>query len=201
MSCSPFDLRDYFFGELAREEQRAVDKHVTSCPACREELEELRLTQASLLTLREEEPPRRIAFVSDKVFEPRWWQRVWRSGPQLGFASAAMLAVAVLGHGFLAASRTVPEPIAVVQRAPQAGQFTQAEVARIVQGAVTKAVADSEARQEVKLQQAIAKEREALQLENRATLARVDDYMEYMQKQWNVSLHAANNMAPPGEVQ
>ena len=36
----------------------------------------VRLTLDALSTLREEEVPRRIAFVSDKVFEPRWWQTV-----------------------------------------------------------------------------------------------------------------------------
>ena len=45
-------------------------------PSCREELARLRLTLDALSTLREEEMPRRIAFVSDKVFEPRWWQSV-----------------------------------------------------------------------------------------------------------------------------
>ena len=32
------------------------------------------LTQTALLSLADEEIPQRIAFVSDKVFEPRWWQ-------------------------------------------------------------------------------------------------------------------------------
>jgi hypothetical protein len=37
--------------------------------------------------------------VSDKVFQPRWWERVWRSGPAMGFASAVVLAAAILAHG------------------------------------------------------------------------------------------------------
>jgi hypothetical protein len=45
-----------------------------------------------LASLEDEEIPRRIAFVSDRVFEPRWWQTMWRSGPVMGFASAALLA-------------------------------------------------------------------------------------------------------------
>ena len=35
------------------------------------------VTLDALSTLREEEIPRRIAFVSDKVFEPRWWQKLF----------------------------------------------------------------------------------------------------------------------------
>ena len=46
---------------------------------CREELATLRLTLDTLSTLREEEIPRRIAFVSDQIFEPRWWQRYLES--------------------------------------------------------------------------------------------------------------------------
>ena len=48
MSCSPFDLRDYFFGELPEESRRQVDLHTKSCAACREELNSLRSTQAIL---------------------------------------------------------------------------------------------------------------------------------------------------------
>ena len=70
MSCSPFDLRDYYLKELTDPQQRQVESHVKDCSACREELERLRLTQAALFSLRDEEIPQRIAFVSDPVFEP-----------------------------------------------------------------------------------------------------------------------------------
>src|SRR3954454_6070303 len=102
MSCSPFDLRDYFFGELAPAERSATETHLTACLTCREELAKLSDLKSVLLSASaDEEPPRRIAFVSDKVFEPRWWQRLWTAGPQLGFAGAALLAAAVLVHGVL----------------------------------------------------------------------------------------------------
>ena len=86
MMCSPFDLKDYFFGELERRTAgvgRAASW--TTCAACREELAALSATRSAVLCMREEELPRRIAFVSDKVFEPRWWQKFLASGPQLGF--------------------------------------------------------------------------------------------------------------------
>ena len=44
MSCSPFDLRDYVFGELGEAERRQVDAHVRSCAGCYEDLERLRVT-------------------------------------------------------------------------------------------------------------------------------------------------------------
>ncbi len=104
MSCSPFDLRDYFLKELSDPQQRQVEAHVKDCPACRQELEQLQLTQTALFSLRDEEIPQRIAFVSDPVFEPssaqRWWAAFWGSPARLGFAGAAMLSV---GPGVLRA--------------------------------------------------------------------------------------------------
>jgi anti-sigma factor RsiW len=100
MSCSPFDLRDYCLKELTDPQQRQVEAHVKDCPACREEMERLRLTQAALFSLGDEEITQRIAFVSDAVFEPsrprRWWAAFWGSSARLGFAGAAMLSAALL---------------------------------------------------------------------------------------------------------
>ena len=100
MNCSPFDLKDYFLQELPNPQRREVEGHLTRCQVCREELDRLHLTQAALFALREEEIPQRIAFVSDKVFEPspwrRWWSAFWGSTARLGFASAAMLSAAIL---------------------------------------------------------------------------------------------------------
>ena len=36
MSCSPFDLKDYFFEELDGAQRKQVEAHVTGCRACRE---------------------------------------------------------------------------------------------------------------------------------------------------------------------
>jgi len=100
MSCSSVDLKAYFLGEVARAEKSSVEDHVRACQSCREELDRLKLTEAALRSLPEEEAPQRIAFVSDKVFEPRWYATIWRSGPAMGFASAVLLAAAIVVHGF-----------------------------------------------------------------------------------------------------
>ena len=100
MSCSPFDLRDYFLKELAAPDESQVEAHIRTCQPCYEELERLRLTGAALFSLRDEEVPQRIAFVSDKIFEPSLWRRAWTafwgSGARLGFAGAATLSIAIL---------------------------------------------------------------------------------------------------------
>ena len=95
MNCTSYDWKAYALKDLDPDAARTAEAHLASCPVCREELATLRLTLDSLSSLREEEVPRRIAFVSDKVFEPRWWQRVFSPT----FAGACLVAAAILVHG------------------------------------------------------------------------------------------------------
>jgi hypothetical protein len=100
MKCSPFELKDYFLKELTVPQAAQVEEHIHTCPECRDEFDRLRLTEAALFSLRDEEIPQRIAFVSDKIFEPSPWRRwisgFWGSAGRLGFASAAMLSAAIV---------------------------------------------------------------------------------------------------------
>src|SRR5258706_7613720 len=89
------DWKAYLLGELNPEVSRQAETPLAACSICHEEVATLRLTLDTLSTLREEEVPRRIAFVSDKVFEPRWWQRVFTPT----FAAGALVAAAILIHG------------------------------------------------------------------------------------------------------
>jgi anti-sigma factor RsiW len=106
------DVKAYAVGEMNAEDKRQAAAHVEGCEACREELAGLQATLGSLAMLRDEEAPRRIAFVSDKVFEPRWWQRL---NPT--FASACVLAAAILFHGFTSQG---PDPAEIQARIDQA---------------------------------------------------------------------------------
>jgi len=186
MSCSPFDLRDYLLGELAETERRQVDVHVRSCGGCQEEMERLRITQSTLLELRDEEVPQRIGFVSDPVFEPsgtrRFWQAFWSSGPKLGFASAAMLSGALLIFTFL-------RPVAAVPPVTAASVDTariEQQVSDRVAVEVRKAVAESEARQQKKTAELLAAADQRHEQQLRAFVANVS----YLQKQYNVMAHA-----------
>jgi len=148
MSCSPFDLKDYFLKELPAADRLPVEAHLRACPACREELDRLRLTEAALFSLRDEEVPQRIGFVSDEVFEParwrRWWGAFWGSSARLGFASAAVLSIAILVHAFV---HPAP-PAQLASRQPAVvASISPAEVQSLVQAAVARSVSESEARQ------------------------------------------------------
>jgi anti-sigma factor RsiW len=171
MSCSPFDLRDYYLKELTDPQQRQVESHVRDCPACREELERLRLTQAALFSLRDEEIPQRIAFVSDPVFEPsaprRWWTTFWGSPGRLGFASAAMLCAALL--------------ISAVTRTSGLGSaagLSSAEVDRRIQ----RAVDASETRQTVRTTQLVHDLAQKADTEHQLRLV-AESEAEYARKQ------------------
>jgi anti-sigma factor RsiW len=186
MKCSPFELKDYFFGELGPAERDAVEAHVASCARCRDELATLNATRAALLSVPDEEPPRRIAFVSDKVFEPRWWQRLWTSGPQLGFAAAAMLAVAIVIHGFAAPRPAPPAPVAVVP-----ARIDETELAKRVQAEVAKAVAASREEQMAKTLSIVNARLRDAKMENREQLLMIRDYLERMDKRNSVMLSRA----------
>lgn len=177
MSCSPFDLKDYFFGELPEPARGQVESHLSACTACREELAGLDLTRAALLAVPDEEPPRRIAFVSDKVFEPRWWQRIWSSNGQLGFAAAAMLAVAILAHGVMV--RPAVSSPAVATAAPVQNE---ADIAQRVQVEVAKAVAASEERHLTRTLQVVDSKLKEARREQREGLLMIRDYLERVDK-------------------
>jgi anti-sigma factor RsiW len=111
------DVKAYAVGELSESDKRQAAAHVASCEACGEELAGLQVTLSSLATLRDEEVPRRIAFVSDKVFEPRWWQAMTQRMFSPAFASACVLAGAIVFHAF---ANQGPSDAAIQARIDQA---------------------------------------------------------------------------------
>jgi anti-sigma factor RsiW len=139
VSCTDFDWKAYALGELDPAGRASAEAHANGCSHCREELAGLRLTLDALSTLREEEVPRRIAFVSDKVFEPRWWRKIWSPS----FAAGCVVAAAILVHAFV-------QPVSMDAK---------------IQSAVTRAVAETEQRHVQELQNVMA-DREILRKEN-----------------------------------
>jgi anti-sigma factor RsiW len=188
MTCS-FDLREYVLGESSRAEAGRIEAHASECGACRDEIARLQITLGALSAIRDEEPPRRIAFVSDRVFEPRWYQRLWNSGPRLGFLAAAMLACAILVHAFHQAP--VPPPAAVATVDTRAVE--QAVSQRLTE-AVTKAVADSEARQQKHTAELLQASEQRHELDRRATLAAFSEQTRLLQKQVANMYVTANNL-------
>ncbi len=147
------------------------------------------MTQAALLSVRDEEPPRRIAFVSDRVFEPRWWQVLWNSGPRLGFAAASLVAAAILVHAF---ARPVPKPPAPAVDTAAVEARIGGEVARRVDAAVEAAVARSEARQAKKAAELVEAARHDLEFQRQADRVAFQEVLTVMQKRYSGWVLASN---------
>jgi anti-sigma factor RsiW len=96
MNCP--DLKAHLFGE-----EPGAAEHLKTCGSCQEEWARLQLTYAALRSLPDEEVPRRIAFVSDKVFEPKWWRRIPKLIPAAALLSAAIIFHALYVSGSVAA--------------------------------------------------------------------------------------------------
>lgn len=182
MSCSPFDVRDYVLGELTPSQREQMQAHLERCPACAADADTLSLTRAALLSIREEEPPRRIAFVSDKVFQPRWWQLWLRPS----FAGALLIALSILAHALY-------RPLPQAQPAPvaQTPSLSPQQVEQLVQAAVAQAVAQTEARLNSRWQKVLTERDRQLELQRRGDLVAMQQYAEYLQKGARAMLRAS----------
>jgi hypothetical protein len=195
MNCSSVDLKAYIFGEVDRAEKSSVDDHVRGCQTCLEELDRLKLTDAALRSLPDEEAPQRIAFVSDKVFEPRWYEAIWRSGPVMGFASAVLLAAAIFAHGFTVRPAAGPVTTAITDTA-QIEQRIEREVNARLDVAVAKAVSATEARQTQQMASLLDAAEKRFESKRQNDLAVVQQAAQYFEKQ-NARMMAAVN--EPGQ--
>jgi len=185
MTCSSVDLKAYFLGELASGESAAVEKHLDACAGCREEMDRLDATRAALVSVADEEPPQRIAFVSDKIFEPRWFERISQSGPVMGFASAAVLAAAIFVHAY---ARPAAAPVDTAQME----QRIENEVNGRVDAAVTKAVAATEQRQDQRIAQAVATAEQRFDAQYRGAISDARQVAAYYRDQ-NARYQVASN--------
>jgi anti-sigma factor RsiW len=189
------DLKAYFLGEVQSAERPRLEAHVRSCGACNEELDRMKATQAALLALSDEEPPQRIAFVSDKVFEPRWYQGIWRSGPAMGFASAAVLAAAIVVHGSSGAGGASPGKVDTAQ----IEQRIEREVSVRLDAAVAKAVNDAETRQSREVANVLETAEKRYAAQREADLAAAQQTISYYEKKMNRWLVASNEDVRPAQ--
>lgn len=161
-----------------------------------EELHRLDLTRSALSSLAEEEIPRGIAFVSDKVFEPSPWRRglqaFWNSSARLGFASATVLSAALV---VTALNRPAPAPAVSAPVSQVQMARIEAELNHRLDEAVQKAVAESEARQEQKTAAILQAAEKRFTFDREAYRLFVSQNMDVMQKRLRQATVAANDIA------
>jgi anti-sigma factor RsiW len=127
-------LRDFAFDELPAGERQEMEQHIRACGDCSLEFDRLRVTTSALRILPDREIPQRIAFVSDEIFQPSMWARFWNSGARLGFASACIVAIALLVSAWRvsAAYHAAPVQPAAQVAASMSPEQIQASIARAV---------------------------------------------------------------------
>ncbi len=194
MSCSQFDWKAYVLEDLPPADARRAHEHESGCAACAEEVERLRLTFAALAAVPEEDLPRRISFVSDKVFEPRWWQRFFASGPQVGFASAAMLSVALLVNAFARPAAVAPVPAPAAVDEARVAAVIEREVARRLPAAVNAALEQAGSRNHQQVQLALAGFEKKMQFERRADLVAVEENFKILRERLSRFYIASNSV-------
>jgi anti-sigma factor RsiW len=170
-------LRDYAFDEqLSQEERRAMEQHLATCGDCALELDQFRLTTAALHTLPDREIPQRIAFVSDRVFEPSPFRRFWNSGARLGFASACVLGVALVVSAWHLSGTYRPAEVHTVVQAASASE---------INAAVAKAVAQVRAEDAQMIQTAIQTSEQQRDQEYRGQMVALEENFDVLRKTMN----------------
>jgi len=137
----------------------------------------LAATVAALKAIPAEEIPRPIRFVSDKVLRHAWWRRL----PVWGVASAAMLAGAIVSHGWLS---RLPLPAAPLL-APSPAVVDPELAARLEADIAARLTAQYERKLEAALRAARTEYEERLEFERRAILASVEENFSLLRKQLN----------------
>jgi anti-sigma factor RsiW len=164
-------LRDYAVDELPAAGRREMERHLATCGECAQELDQLRLTTAALEALPDREIPQRIAFVSDKVFAPSLFGRVlagfWNSAARLGFASACVIAAALVVFAY---HRPAVQPVAY-----------NPDISKQVNEAVAKAVVEIRTQDAKITQAALAEHDREYDSKERAQMAAFAESLSYLQ--------------------
>ena len=113
------NLVAYLYDEVDANERKSIEKHLSSCDTCREELRAFRDVRQDLLAW--DVPAHESVW---KPFVTARTQPVWRQMPVWAMAAAAMLIFAIGAAGgfagrVMASRATAPTQVAAVQPAPE----------------------------------------------------------------------------------
>ena len=196
MTCP--DIRDLLFDNLTEAEKERLRRHLAGCDACRVESERLKAATLALRSVPDEEPPVRIRFVSDRVFEPRWWQRLNPFGSP-GLLAHAALAIPTLAaasilismqwRGYAARPSMQAQAVALDQAAFD--EKVQQAVDARVNVAVAQAVHEVQARQDVKFREVVAEYRKQQQQDEQRLVHQVEAAWQYQDQLKTRALFAA----------
>jgi hypothetical protein len=192
MTCP--DVRTLVFENLPEVEKESLRAHLAGCGSCQMEAERLKATTLALRSVADEEPLVRIRFVSDRVFEPSWWQRLNPLGSTGWLAHAALAIPTVAAAVFLIAMQWGHFPnTSVTPEMDQAAfekKVQQAVDARL-SVAVAQAVREVETRQNAKFQGMLAEYRKQQQQDQDKLVQQVQAAWRYEDQLKTRALYAA----------
>lgn len=208
------DLRELVFGdELARtrdSELQAINEH----PESQAELNRLLELRETLLSLEDEEPPRRTVLVGAPAeADAPWWKRLAGFGsPGWGFAGALALALAVLAHGWMARP-VAPDLVAreSVEQAPASvaapaaldadavNARIDAAVERRLAGAITEVKAELRQEHQRETKRLVNAAEQRLEREHDREMYQMREAVAFIQKKYGRQMVA--NVAFMGERQ
>jgi anti-sigma factor RsiW len=206
MTCP--DTRALLFDNLPEAEKERLRAHLAGCEACRLETERLKATTLALRSVPDEEPPVRIRFVSDRVFEPSWWQRLNPFGSPgllahaamaLSTVAAAAILITIEWGGYGARSSAQAQHASVDQAGFE--QKVQQAVEARLNGAVAQAVREVEARQDVKFRGMLAEYHKQQQQDEEKLLHQVEAAWRYQDQLKTRALYAALEKPDSGSGQ
>jgi hypothetical protein len=142
MSCP--DVKDLLFDDLKEPLRSERVAHVSTCEACALELERLRATTTALALVPDQEPLVRIRFLSDRVFEQPWWQRLLGRGAVWANAGLAMVSCLAAGLIWFQTANASPG-LRARQGAGLPAAMAPADVNKLVDARVEQAVAQARA--------------------------------------------------------
>lgn len=206
MTCP--DIRALLFDNLPETEKQHLRAHLAGCESCQVETERLKATTLALRSVPDEEPPVRISFVSDRVFEPSWWQRLNPfGGPGLlahaALALSTVAAAAILitmqwsGHD---AQLNARAGSATLSQAAFDQKVQQAVDARLTV-AVAQAVHEVEERQDVKYRGMLAEYHKQQQQDEEKLVHQVEAAWRYQDQLKTRALYAALEKPDSGSGQ
>ncbi|HEY3776546.1 MAG TPA: zf-HC2 domain-containing protein [Rhizomicrobium sp.] len=185
-------LRDFAFDELPADQRREMEQHIRACGDCALEFDRLRMTTAALRILPDREISRRIAFVSDEVFQPSIWARFWSSGARLGFASACVLAAAILVSAWHVSAVYKPGPVQAI------AQISPAASADQIHASIARAISQTRAEDARLIQTAVADAERRRDARYRAQMVALEENFEVLRKTMNLSYARLDGSEFPG---
>lgn len=212
------DLRDLVFGDALGATSEAELQAISSHPASRDELNRLLRLREVLLSVGEEEPPRRTVLVAPTQVgaghpaAAAWWQR-WFGAPGWAFAGASALAMAIVFHAVWTTPQPAPSTPMVAQApspalpatpaAAQPASDSEARVLALVDARVAEAVqqvrAEMASRQQQDTLRLVAATEDRLRSQHDQEMLEMREAVYFMKKQFGRQLVA--NVALASEAQ